>query len=281
MRIIELSEKGREFIRKECNGNGKTKLSGKNKYVLPFCSPTTSPDKVWTSNPEINGGITTDAELAEALIRIYNKYAKIYKMDANILATQAYQESAFIIWNYAPSPSSASGISQFLTGTIYEIIITNVYGEFTIAERQAISKNMIGYTFSVDPLPPKTPYLIGNDLGKQNRPIIFQNIIDNPDIMIKAQFVYMKRISKKCGNLASCTLFGYNRGPGYVKSSSYSQAIYFASKNIKTENYEYEGINYVYQIFKILYENFGPKYKKLNITKDAAKNFDEFNGNLA
>lgn len=285
MAVIKLRKEGKDFIHSVCNGTGNSKLSGSAKdkkgyeknptAVLPYCSPLTTVDDEWTSNPDINGGITTDGELAEELIRLYNKYAEIYEMDANILAAQAHQESGFIIWNYAVN-SSASGISQFIAAAIYDVIILNKFGGFSIAERQAISKDMIGYTFSSSPSPPKTAYLVDFPLGRQNRPILHQNIIDNLDIMIKAQFIYMKHISKRCDNLASCTLFGYNRGPGYVQSSSYSDAIALASNVSK--NYEVEGINYVYRIFLNLYEKFG--YRHLNITDSAAKNFDKFYGTL-
>jgi len=275
MAVIRLRKEAENFIRSKCNGTGNSKLSGKNSYVLPYCSPLTSSSKIWTSNPTINGGITNNSELAEALIKIYNKYADIYEMDANVLVAQAYQESGFIIWNYAKT-STASSISQFIAAAIYDVIILNKFGGFSIADREAISKNMIGYTFSSSPLPPKDAYLVDFSLGRQNRPILHQNIIDNPDIMIRAQFIYMNWISKRCDKLASCTLFGYNRGPGYVKSSSYPRAIDIASKVSK--DYELEGIDYVFKIFKNLYDNFG--YKQLNITEHAVQNFDKFYGNL-
>jgi len=284
MAVTKLTKLGENFIRSKCSGSGNSKLTGtaddKRGYknnptaVLPYCSPLTTTSKVWLSNPSINGGVTTNAELAEVLIRWYNEFAEEFEMDANIMAAQAYQESAFIVWNYAVN-SSASGISQFVDDAVYDIIMRNSRGGMNTADKEAISKNMIGYTFSAG-TPPKNPFLVDYNLGRQNRPILHQNIIDNPRIMIKAQFAYMKYISTRCDALASCTLFGYNRGPGFVKSSSYPAAI-AAAKNMG-DNYENEGINYVYRIFKNLYENFG--YKELNITKEAAATFDGFNANL-
>jgi len=277
MAYKKITKLGEEFIRENCNGTGKSNLYGTNPIgVLPFCDPLTSPNKKWLSNPNINGGIETNDELADALIKWYNEYSKIFNLDANILAAQAYQESKFNVWIYAPNNSTASGISQFLAATIYDVIARNIYGEFTDTERMAITKNMINYTFVSGKTPPKTPFLIDYFTGRQNRSILHQNIIDNPEIMIKAQFVYMKAISKRCDKLASCTLFGYSRGLGYVKSSSYSAAINNATG--KGNSYEKEGINYVYRIFKYLYDNFG--YKQLNITDEAAKNFDKFNATL-
>jgi len=287
MATTKLRKEGEAFIRSKCSGSGTSKLRGsaadKNGYkynptaVLPYCSPLTEPNKPWISNPNINGGIRTNGELGEALIRWYNKYAEEFQMDANIMAAQAYQESAFIVWNYAVN-SSASGISQFIASAVYDIIMRNSRGGMSAADKQAISKNMIGYTYPAKVT--QNPFLVDFPQGRQNRPILHQNIIDNPEIMIKAQFAFMKWISTRCDGLASCTLFGYNRGPGFVKSSSYSAAI--ASAKGEGNSYENEGIKYVYRIFKSLYENFG--YRHLNMAIDAAGNpvvpFDGFNASL-
>ena len=284
MATTKLSKKGENFIRSKCNGTGTSKLSGdagdKGGYkynptgVLPYCSPLTDVSTPWISNPLINGGVTTNGELGEALIRWYNKYAEEYSMDANIMVAQAYQESAWIIWNYAVN-SSASGISQFVAGTFYEAVMKNKRKDFTNAELVALTQNMIGYTYSPG-IPPENPFLVSHELGRQNRPILHQNIIDNPEIMIKAQFSYMKWISTRCEKMASCSLFGYNRGPYLTNSPSYSAWI--AAAKSHSNNYESEGITYVYRIFKNLYENFG--YTNLNINAEAAANFDGFNTSL-
>ena len=274
MGVVKLSKEGKAFIRSVCKGTGNSKLSGKNSYVLPYCTPKTSSIKVWTSNPNINGGIETNSQLAEKLIELYNKYAITYSMDANIMAAQAYQESLYNIWNYAKT-SSASGISQFISGTIWDVIMRNRYGGFTDADKIAISKNMIGYTYSSNTNPPKEPFVVENTLGSQNRPILHQNIIDNIDIMVKAQFIYMKFIGSRCNSVASCSLFGYNRGAYIANTNSYTEWIY-KSREYGT-NYEVEGINYVYKIFKFLYNDFG--YTFLDM-EDGNDNFQDFNSNL-
>ena len=284
MATTKLSKEGKDFIRMKCSGSGKSKLRGdasdKGGYkynptgVLPYCSPLTDVSTPWISNPLINGGVTTNGELGEALIRWYNQYAEEYSMDANIMAAQAYQESAWIVWNYAVN-SSASGISQFVAGTFYEAIMKNKRKDFTNAELVALTQNMVDYTYSPG-TPPENPFLVKYELGKKNRPILHQNIIDNPKIMIKAQFSYMKFISTRCDKMASCSLFGYNRGPYLTNSSSYSAWI--AAAKSRSNNYENEGIIYVYRIFKLLYNNFG--YKHLDITQKAATNFDGFNASL-
>ena len=262
MAVTKLRKEGENFIRSKCNGSGDSKLRGSAndkggyKYnlegVLPYCSPLTTTSKQWTSNPLINGGVSTNGELGEALIKWYNKYAEVFGMDANIMAAQAYQESAFIVWNYAVN-SSASGISQFVASTFYEGVMKNKRNSFTNAELVALTKNMIDYTYSSG-TPPENPFLVKYELGRQNRPILHQNIIDNPEIMIKAQFDYMKFISTRCEKMASCSLFGYNRGPYLTNSSSYSAWI--AAAKSYSNNYENEGIIYVYRIFKSLYNNY-------------------------
>ena len=287
MGTVKLTKSGENFIRNKCNGSGNSKLRGnagdKNGYsnnptaVLPYCSPLTTTSKLWISNPDINGGITTNAQLGEALIKWYNKYAEIYQMDANVLAAQAYQESAYIIWNYAVN-STASGISQFVASAVYSVISSNKYGGFSTVERQVISKNMIGYTYSSG-IPPKDPFLVDYELGRKNRAILHQNIIDNPEIMIKAQFEYMNFIATRCDNLASCTLFGYSRGPYLLEAPSSSYSSWINAAKSKGNSYENEGINYVYRIFSNLYQNFD--YKQLDMTKEAAQKFDKFNATLA
>ena len=90
----------------------------------------------------------------------------------------------------------------------------------------------------------------------------------------------MEYISKKTNNLASSTLFCYNRGEKYM-DKSYSLAI---KKCTDDPNSDYvEGINYVYRIFKLLYNNFGYKtlIPDMNLKPDeAAKQFNYFNADI-
>ena len=255
-------------------GAGTSLVSGKNGYVLPYSNPATLSSKVWTSNPAINGGITNNAELLEALFGWYDKYGQEFRVNTNILIAQAIAESGLKIWNYA-STSTASGINQFTVIATYDYLICNNYGNFTDAERQAISKNLVNYVFKSTGTQPKTPFYTKYTDGKINRQQLHQNIIDNPEIFIKAQCLFMSRLADRSDGVASCALFGYNRGPAFVKGSSYALSIASASKeppNSKGEPYEQEGINYVFRIFKTLYDNFG--YRELNITKENRDAFD-------
>lgn len=254
-----LTQSGKAFIRKVCAGNSRTLLDGKSPYKylkqdnlynpdghLPFCSPP-CPAKTWYSNAQYNGKkISTNQELGEALIDWYNKYAKIFELDANVMAAQAYAESGYNVWIY-PLTSTASGISQFIVEAVYDIIVMNKYAtkdsyKFTDAEIAAITKNLSGNTKSV------SSYKVGYAQGKKNRATLHQNVIDNPEIMIKGQFCYMKYIGTRCNDLASSALFGYNRGPGY-SYPSYTKSIASATNS---SNYQLEGIGYVYRIFNLL-----------------------------
>lgn len=274
MAFIALTNQGEAFIRNVCKGDGNSLLRGNKPSVikaensdyynpngvLKYCYPEISADKVWISGTKDDNGnsITTNQELGECLIKWYNEYGKLFEMDANILAAQTYIESNYKIWTYALT-STASGISQFIVSTVYDVIISNkiatqVGFKFTDAEIAAITKNITG-----GDLKALDTYKVSTILGKTNRPILHQNIIDNPKIMIKAQFVYMKYISKKCDGYASSTLYGYNRGHRYAYPS-YTKSIEQTKINAP-KDYEIEGINYVFKIFCLLGKKYMPNDK--------------------
>ena len=270
MAYIKLTELGKQFIRKICEGTGNSLLQGKSPYkikdtssrlynpdgVLPFCNPETLPTKIWYANAKHGStNITTNQQLGEALIDWFDKYGAIFEMDANIIAAQAYTESGYILWNY-PLTSTASGISQITSNTMYSIVTANKFSSkpeyrFTDAEIAAITKGWNGSITDDD------TYKVSLPIGRSNRPIIHQNICDNPEIMIKAQYNYMKFISSKCDGLASSALFGYNRGPYLPVTPSYTQSISNAKNPERGKDYELEGIGYVYKIFQLLGN---PKY---------------------
>lgn len=266
-----LTEQGKAFIKTICSGTGNSLLQGKNPNgILPYCEPETSPSKTWISNAKYNNKlIENNQQLGDALIEWYNKYAEMYQMNANIMAAQAYEESGYKVWNY-PLTSTASGISQFMVEAMFDTIIKNPpigsQEKMTSTEINAITKGIFGLenpnlkyniaTYSVD-----------NITGKKNRPIIHQNIIDNPEIMIKAQFRYMKYIAT-LSSLASNALFGYSRGPGHVKPK-YTESIIDATNS---DGYEEAGIDYVYKIFKRLEDKFGIKDLGMALLPSVQKN---------
>ncbi|GAG03558.1 unnamed protein product, partial [marine sediment metagenome] len=89
-----------------------------------------------------------------------------------------------------------------------------------------------------------------NTVAKENRPILHQNIIDNPDLMIKAQARLMAHIAIKTKNLASSTLFGYSRGQAYAYST-YTESVR-RCQAAEDSKYVEEGTTYVTKIFGIL-----------------------------
>lgn len=256
--FIELTPKGKEFIRKKCSGSGNSLLRGKNNYPLPKTNPPVDSLKVWESDSldHLGNPLTTNEQLGESLIYWYNKYGKIYGLDANVLITQTYHESHLKVWNY--SETGALGLTQFLSGTLFNIIIASVYSEGINTEPRFTQEDMdkltIGLTGNLRSSSTYVKYV--------NRETLHQNVINNPEIMIKAQFRYMKYIANRCDNMTSSTLFGYNRGSG-LSVPSYAKSVSNAIKYKK--NWEQEGIIYVKRIFTTLFENFG--YKQLGMDK--------------
>jgi hypothetical protein len=252
-----ITKLGEEFIINRCISNGtfgSDRFSGKRKFSLP--KSTVPKDTVFTSNPknEQNVPITTPTDLAKNLISWFNRYSKDYLLDANIIAAQAYAESGYNLWIY--SEGGAMGISQFLDSAVYDTIIKNTY---TFQDDiNDITNNLLGDKTDIRNY---IPNFNTNDKkiistsettvrAKQNRQQFFQNIIDNPKVMIKAQCYFMDQVGQRNNNLASSSLFAYNRG-AYLTSKSYDDMI---SKTEKRYGKEYikEGLNYVDRIFKIL-----------------------------
>lgn len=256
MAYTALTEKGKTFIRNTCNTTGTRLFTGSHNYKLLYASPVVDAGHVWTATPKDDEGntIATPAALAENLIFWFNKYAQSYSLNANVIAAQAYRESGYILWNFPPN-SDASGISQFIMATTHYVVISNKDGSFNNSEIEAITYNLphSGRDYSVFD---KTILK-----GKENRQQLHQNIMDNPAIMIKAQCSYMNFIADRCNDLASSTLFGYNRGHGLL-DDTYTKSI-IKAKNY-SKNYELEGIKYVELIFKTLFYDFGLSELKMN-----------------
>jgi hypothetical protein len=247
----EITTAGEGSIKAYCAKKGMALLSGTN-GKLPYSSPEI--DKTWVSNAQYLGKPIEDSETyADALIAWYNAAALKYDLDANILVAQGWIESELKAWNYAPN-SDASGISQFVMLTFYDIVVSNRIqnvNPLSNAERDTL---IAGLT---------NPYSVvsykarqnSNTAAKENRPILHQNIIDNPDLMIKAQARLMASIAIKTKNLASSTLFGYSRGPAYAHST-YTESVRRCQAaedgGSISGGYTKEGTDYVVKVFGIL-----------------------------
>ena len=266
MSFVKITKRGEEFILNRCLANstfGNNRFSGKRKFELP--KSNLPKDTVFTAYPKDDKQvpITTPEVLAKNLINWFNFYCTEYKLDANIIAAQAYAESGYNLWIY--SDGGAMGLTQFIDTAIYDTIIKNRY---TFQEElDDITLGMAGDSTNIVYLIPNfktgdkktisTPETAAT--AKQNRAIIFQNIINNPKIMIKAQCFMMDKIGQRNNNLASSSLFAYNRG-GYLTSKSYDEIVQKAAKQFGNAYIE-EGVIYVNRIFGLLggYEPLLPK----------------------
>lgn len=260
---LRITEDGKRFIRGVCAKEGDKLLSGKLSRPLPFSTPAVSPSKIWKCNirdpfsNDPNKMIENSSELAEAIIFWYEQNAQEYKLDPNILVAQAYVESNFRMWVYNSAISTASGINQFIMATVYDVVVLNMRQAITARDRFDIDQITNGLR---NPNLLQSYQVSGENSAdaRFNRPIIHQNIIDNPATMIRAQFKYMKFISSRCNGLASTSLFAYNRGQSYALPT-YSAAIERAKR--RNNGYEKEGINYVLKTFIVL----GDRDNTLNV----------------
>jgi hypothetical protein len=268
---LKLSIAGEKFIKSKADT--KNLLSGKNNYGLPF-STIRNDDITFTYGDDFLTNTTTSTRFVELLIHWFNKYGLYYKVDPNIIAAQAYQESTFNSWTYSGSKSVATyggalGITQFLPGTIFEVMINTAGGgdfgklneEFTNDEKNLIKNNLTGNP-NID-----SAYVVnGNDrdIGITNRSILHQNVINNPELMIKAQCVYMNLIGKRNANIAASSLFAYNAAGGN-KSKNYNDAVFKVLTNRAA------GVDYVKKIITSLNKNFGYNFSEASLEASTAQ----------
>lgn len=258
MTYKKLTDTGKKFIKhvvsvQQNKLSGNKTMSGVNfsRYFEVFNIP---------SNTNVNNfewkmrrnSMTVD-EFSNNLILWYDKYSSIYGLDANILAAQTYIESTYRIWDFSskinrktsePYFPAALGLTQFVPKTIKD--------NLNALSNDEIDKITYGLTdtykseFYEDSLNPD---------AQLNLPILLQNLIDNPEIMIKLQSYYMNRCAILANGLASSALFGYNRGIGLISNKSYTETINNAKNfGIRKNNSGYyeEGVDYVFKIFSIL-----------------------------
>jgi len=204
----------------------------------------------------------TKEEYANKVIEWLETHCKTYDIDPNILGAQIHQESRYQAGVYNVNPKTkvinAMGINQFLLIAINDVIFGRYKAEFTNEERDKISNNIVLNTKGLIP-------------GSQ-RPQTLENVANNPDIMIKAQVVYLKRAvaDRIKSDLASVCLYGYASGPAYAKES-YGDSVQSALKNNADPVYDKikpptQGTHYVKSIFDLLKTEFG--FKELDNSID-------------
>lgn len=258
MSFVALTQDGKSFIRSFAVA-GNSLISGSNKYPLPLAS-----EDVYSftavAYDHNNKLITTNTQLCESLIIWFDKYCKIYDLDANIIAAQCLQESVFKIWNYSQSKDGngninggAIGLTQFTMQTIWDVIISNNYTttpKFTTEEIGKLTINVTNPTQSTSFYNSDATTSVTRQIAKNNRLIIHQNVMNNPELMVKAQCRLMKKIADLNDHYASSSLFLYNRASGY-SSKSYTEAINKVNNKFGG-TYIDEGLNYVKKIFCLL-----------------------------
>lgn len=277
MAYKKLTEKGKGFIRNKTSHAGNNLLTGRFNYALPYSPIKNNKTVVFTAKPTLDGKFIVDNKgVGEAVIIWADRYGSLYELDANIVAAQMAAEGAgviagdtlrsYITWAY--SPSGAIGISQFLGDSIWTIIY-QINPTLKVEKRvttDEINKLFTGISGDI-----KNNPKILND--STNRIQLHQNIMNNPEIMVKLQCLLLAYIQKNNQNLASSTLFCYNRGAN-IKSTSYLDAIK------KCELPVAEGLGYVNKIYGFLVDGFGYDKKILtNLIAEenglvATKDFD-------
>lgn len=292
MAYKRLTEKGKKFI-KHVVSTQSNKLSGKqtmagvdfSRYFDVFDLPqdTDTNNFEWKMR---RNSMSID-EYGNNLIKWFDKYAEEYDLDANILAAQTYIESLFKIWVFSnkrnkkttkPYFPAALGLAQFVPPTIYENI-NALSDEEILKLTYGLTSNYVNI-FNNDS---------SNSNAIMNIPILLQNLIDNPELMIKMQTHYMSLCADQADGLASSALIGYNRGSGLISRISYSETIYNIKQyGVKKDNPNYyqEGIDYVYKVFSVLGDEnnnsgFNGKPKGYYFGYDIGMNYQPTDENIA
>ncbi|MFW5847787.1 MAG: hypothetical protein ACOCVF_02595, partial [bacterium] len=246
-----ITENGKNYMLSLADENSDSMLRGEQSYPLPF----TNIQKEWISNAYYKYG--NDREWMKELIIIIEKYAQQFDIDPNMIAAQIQTESSFKVWVFPPpaetrnTTSSAVGLTQFIYPTLYK----TMEKFFTNEERKLITGENYD---SLD-------YFTLPSYDTPSRPFIAQNIIDNPELMVKAQCAHMKELGNQGNNLMSTSLMGYHGGSGFTKSNFI--------ESIKKPNSD-SHYKYAYKIMKKMEINFG--YEGL-----VSSPFDDFAANAS
>lgn len=270
--LPNITKKGKEFIRNRCKVTFSRGLGGGN-VLSGFYNyrqkdgKTQAKEVVSASIRDDSGNLITDVNTyAEQLIIWFEKYGQQYNMNPNVLAAQAYQESQYRAYAY-PKTSTAMGITQFTVPTTFRVVIANNFGGFTSSEIATITNGISGNKFRE-----KTYLVVKGDYNRyidsnreessqaiDNNKILFQNIVNNPQIMIKAQAIYLSAIAKFHNNLAASTLTLYFAGPNIksngesvINSDTYGNLLDVMRKKSVYKNTFNGGVQYARDILDIL-----------------------------
>ncbi len=206
-------------------------------YIKKLINKSVTKDILKKSNINL-----TVEEYRDKVLFWLEKYCEQFKLNTNILAVQIEAESSYRPNAYSTYKGyiNAMGVTQFLRGTINDYILLDKDKNFSDAEKKLITKDI--------------DTLSNGTVSSSWRTQLYYNVSENPEIMIKAQAVYMNFIANKItSDLASVCLYCYNRGDSYARET-YSETLAACIKN-QGDN-EKEGILYVDKIFKNLKKHF-------------------------
>ena len=252
MSYRKLTNLGKTFITTVCKGTGTDKIKGNNGKLIFSSLPS---NHTFEAHAKFFNGedILTNEDVGKALIQWFDFFAGIYQLDANILAAQVFVETSYRLWAYPPESlkSSAQGLGQFLSSSMFDVAIGNFGVSRTVLPTFSEDEINILTNGLVNPREQKA-YIYDTNNGFYddaiaNRDKFYQNIIDNPYLSIKAQCRFMKGLSYIAADNAASTLFGYNMGWKYVRSTFTATV----DKARKATNYQ-DGINYVNKVFRAL-----------------------------
>ena len=212
----KLTQEAKNYILNYQNPNDINLISGKHSHPLPFSKGYNG-----TFTSKIIEQYPNNRAWLEYLIVLLEKYAHEFDLDPNMLAAQIETESSYKLWTYSNDKinSSAGGLTQFTMTTFYNVVIKNAYNTFTSDEIFKITGNeFTTYNHFL-------PNTNRDTLASRSRPEIYQRMIDNPEIMIKAQCSELKNLSKIGNGIMASTLMGYHGGSTYTKSS-FEESLY-------------------------------------------------------
>lgn len=266
----KLTKIGENFIRTITQGNGDSLIRGNYKYRLPFSGVEQTQEFVADAIDHVGNPILTNQQLGEALIFWYNQYAELSDQDANVLAAQGYVESGYRLWHYAQN-NSGVGIANLTSVRMWRVIVESKRPQ---TEEEAASPNfetseINKITNGLTEPREKFHYIYRGDgvtsrsleiAILSNRLKLFQNVMNNPDLMIKAQSIVMNEVGRRNDNILTSTLFAYSRDY-LLNSTSYVNAVEFTGKKYG-QPYTKEGVDYVDFILKCLTDKDNTKINK-------------------
>lgn len=280
MGFKKITDSGIQLITETCKNKSNLFVST-HKFQLPKSNAANN--AVYTAVIK-DGDIDVDSaeKYATYIIKYINKYSEVFLLDANIIAAQIYVESGFSPVSYKKNNTlGVCGLTDYefvkylfddsdsLTSTDVNKFKLNISGD------SSTIKTYIPYlNINQDDLDEKINKTKSNqkdnELAAYNRPIMFQNIIDNPYLSIYVQCILISLYGSKNNNLASSSLLNY-----YLRSQESSGSyVELMNKNNKIYGNIDIALKYVEDTLKVL----AGKYPNLGygFGKDYDVNFQDY-----